>query len=633
MPGTLQLLIGARLDTLAAEEKALLQDAAVVGKVFWAGVLSAMAGLVAEEVVARLHEAVQREFIRPVRTSSVGGQSEYAFLHSLVQEVAYGQIPRAARAAKHVAVARWIREVAGDRVFDMAEVLSHHYGEALELTRTAPTGLDVAELESSAGSALMMAGDRAKRLDPLRAIGFFRRAREVLPANDPERIRALLEAAEAGEDIGRFEEARADFERAIDEAAAAGDDLTRGEAMARMGRSVALHGDAARGLLEEGIGLLETREPGPELARAYGRMAGHLYVAGDNAAAIGLAEKALALADELGLEGEVVLDLQYRGAARGQLGDAGGLEDLREALRRAKEIGLGNETAIAYNNFALQLWLWEGPSAALVVWDEMAAFCRVRGFQTLSMWARGGSLEALFDIGEWDRILQIAEEMLAWHREHGATRVGITALTYQAWVHVRRGGYERAAEILDELVPRAREVGYAEYLGPVLVIASEVSLARGDTAAAVRFVDEFVEVTQEQEDYRTMFLPVAQRVLVKTGSIDRAEELLESGSPTSSRNRLAVLSARAIVAEAGGDLETAAGLYREAAVRWGEYRFNLECALVSLGAARCLIGLGRELEEAERLLEEARRTLSRLGARPLLDEIEDLLGRGAVRAS
>ena len=116
MPQTLQLLIASRLDSLLPEEKAVLQDAAVVGKVFWTGGIASMSGLPEEEVERRLDEAVRREFVRPVRGSSVAGQREYAFLHALVQDVAYGQIPRATRADRHVAAAAWIREVAGDRV-------------------------------------------------------------------------------------------------------------------------------------------------------------------------------------------------------------------------------------------------------------------------------------------------------------------------------------------------------------------------------------------------------------------------------------------------------------------------------------------------------------------------------------
>ncbi|HEX5950478.1 MAG TPA: AAA family ATPase, partial [Actinomycetota bacterium] len=629
MPQTLQLLIASRLDSLLPEEKAVLHDAAVVGKVFWSGAVATMSGLNEDEVERRLDEAVRREFVRPVRGSTVAGQQEYAFLHALVQDVAYGQIPRVARADKHVAAAAWIRDVAGDRVSDLAEVLAHHYGEALELART--SGQDPTELEALTGNALMMAGDRAKRLDPARALPFYRRARATLP-DDPERVRALVEAAEAAEDLALFEESRRDFDLAIEEARARSDPLALGEALARRARSVQVHGPAAREMLEEAIEVLETQEPGPELARAYSAMAGHRYVAGENLAALPWADKALALADELGMEGEAVLALQYRGAARAQSGDRGGLEDLREALRRGLELGLGTETSIAYNNLAYQLWFWEGPEAALRVWDEMAAFCRVRGFQTMALFAQAGALESMFDLGDWDHVLRTAHEMRAWDLEHGPTRVSVTALTYEGWVHLRRGGVDAAAATLDVLLPLARGIGYAEYLAPPLVLGAECHLATGDREGALEHVREFAQVTDEQEDYRAMFLPVVVRILVEAGAVEDAEALLaEAGPPASSRHRLGLVTARAIVAEARGDLEEALADYREAAAGWGVYRFGLECARNSIGAARVLLALHRDLD-AGPLLDGAIRLLGPMGATPLLEEAETLRARAGVTA-
>jgi len=630
MPQTLQLLIASRLDSLQLEDKAVLQDAAVVGKVFWTGALASMSGRTQEEVERRLDEAARREFVRPARGSTVAGQHEYAFLHALVQDVAYGQIPRAQRAGKHVAVAGWIREVAGDRVSDLAEVLAHHYGEALELTSTAATGLDRDELEALTGTALMLAGDRAKRLDPARALPFYRRARETLPAEDPERVRALVEAAEAAEDLAMFEESRRDFDLAIEEARTRGDPLALGEALARRARSIQVHGPAARAMLEEAIEVLETQEPGPELARAYSAMAGHRYVAGENLASLPWADKALALADELGMEGEAVLALQYRGAARAQSGDRGGLEDLREALRRGLELGLGIETSIAYNNLAYQLWFWEGPDAALRVWDELAAFCRVRGFQTMALFAQAGALESMFDLGDWDQVLGASHEMRAWDLEHGPTRVSVTALTYEGWVHLRRGGVDEAAATLETLMPLARAIGYAEYLAPPLVLGAECHLATGDREGALAHVREFEEVTAEQEDYRAMFLPVVVRILVAAGAIEDAAALVaEAGPPASPRHRLGLVTARAVVAEARGELEEALAAYREAAAGWGAYRFGLECARTSIGASRILLALHRE-SDAEPLLDGALRLLRPMGAAPLLEEATALRARAGA---
>ena len=150
LPESLQALIAARLDTLPQERRALLQDAAVMGKVFWAGSTAAMGQRDRREVERALHELSRKELVRPSRQSSMEGEEEYGFWHLLVRDVAYSQIPRAQRAAKHVGAAAWIEAKAGERVEDMAEVLAYHTGEALTLARAAGDGSLVAEITLAA---------------------------------------------------------------------------------------------------------------------------------------------------------------------------------------------------------------------------------------------------------------------------------------------------------------------------------------------------------------------------------------------------------------------------------------------------------------------------------------------------
>ena len=65
LPDTVQGLIAARLDTLPPERKSLLQDAAVIGKVFWAGALEAMGERDGEGVRDGLHQLARKELLRP----------------------------------------------------------------------------------------------------------------------------------------------------------------------------------------------------------------------------------------------------------------------------------------------------------------------------------------------------------------------------------------------------------------------------------------------------------------------------------------------------------------------------------------------------------------------------------------
>jgi predicted ATPase len=179
-PETVQALIAARLDTLPAEAKALLQDAAVLGRVFWSGGLAALSALDEAAVRDELGQLERRQLVRAAPSSVVGDQTEYAFSHALVRDVAYVQIPRAPKARSHRAAAEWLTGLAGGRAGDLSELIAHHYTSALSLARTTRTPApEIAELQEPTRRALILAGDRAINLDPARAEGYYSEALEL----------------------------------------------------------------------------------------------------------------------------------------------------------------------------------------------------------------------------------------------------------------------------------------------------------------------------------------------------------------------------------------------------------------------------------------------------------------------
>jgi DNA-binding SARP family transcriptional activator len=160
LPETLRGIVAARLDALADVEKGLLQDAAVVGNVFWLGALEAVGGISRRDADELLPALVRRDFVQRARRSSIAGDTEYAFRHELLRDVAYAQIPRAGRAARHQRAAEWIDSLG--RAEDHAELLVHHYLAALDYVGTAEE--DAGQLVERATLALHHAGLRAIRL-------------------------------------------------------------------------------------------------------------------------------------------------------------------------------------------------------------------------------------------------------------------------------------------------------------------------------------------------------------------------------------------------------------------------------------------------------------------------------------
>ena len=126
VPDTVQAVLAARIDLLRPADKAALQAASVIGRIFWSGpVYELLEGL---EPDLRLLE--ERDFIRRRSGSSMAGEREYAIKHALTREVAYGSLPKAKRAHLHASFAAWLERI-GDARDEHASLLAHHYAEAV----------------------------------------------------------------------------------------------------------------------------------------------------------------------------------------------------------------------------------------------------------------------------------------------------------------------------------------------------------------------------------------------------------------------------------------------------------------------------------------------------------------------
>jgi tetratricopeptide (TPR) repeat protein len=198
-------LIAARLDGLTLDEKELLQNAAVVGRVFWIGPL----GDDRPRLEAALHALARREFVRRERRSSIAGETEYSFRHTLIRDVAYEQIPKARRAEKHLVAAGWIES--RPRREDYAEMLSSHYLRAVEYADAG--GVVSEELVERTVRALRDAGDRALSLHAYaQAAGFYERAIALQADGAPgPRRELLLSLGDALARAGDQERARETF--------------------------------------------------------------------------------------------------------------------------------------------------------------------------------------------------------------------------------------------------------------------------------------------------------------------------------------------------------------------------------------------------------------------------------------
>ena len=130
LPDTVQALLATRIDALPPVEKRVLQEASVVGRIFWQEPIARALGEGSIETALDDLETRGLLFARP--KSAIAGQPEYSFKHALVRDVAYASLSKARRARAHAEIAEWLETLAGERIAGLTEIVASHYWEAVQ---------------------------------------------------------------------------------------------------------------------------------------------------------------------------------------------------------------------------------------------------------------------------------------------------------------------------------------------------------------------------------------------------------------------------------------------------------------------------------------------------------------------
>jgi class 3 adenylate cyclase/tetratricopeptide (TPR) repeat protein len=273
VPRSIHALVASRLDSLPEDEKAIVQDAAVVGHDFWLGAVEQLARRNREDVRTLLARLRIKEIVTQRDISIFSGESQFAFRHALIRDVAYESLPKASRADKHVAVARWAEERAGERSDEVAEFLATHYALALDYLTQLGEG-HLADVQRQAFGWARLAGERTLRLWQQReAAGWFRRAAEIaerigLP---PGERAAIWEAcARASEEVEAYPEVAKILHTALGQYEESGMLVDAGRIQARLSWIAFLSGreDDALSLAERALAMLEPLGDSRDLATA-----------------------------------------------------------------------------------------------------------------------------------------------------------------------------------------------------------------------------------------------------------------------------------------------------------------------------------------------------------------------------
>ena len=462
IPDSVQAVIAARLDALPAEEKALLGDAAVVGNVFWAGALAALGGRDDEDVEAGLARLLEHRLVRSVRESSMEGEREYMFAHTLAREVGYRQLPRVVRARRHAAVAAWIEQQTGERASDFADVLGYHLSTAFGLAEAVGDTEHLGELRDRAVEWLQTSGDRTQSVDVETARRHYERALEVAGLGHPVRGRLLRSLGDMLTLAGEYDAAAEALQDASVLCREQGDLGAAVRALLRLHFVRRASGRPDVRLLEEALSVARLRGPSRELIAALNEWAWHEYdVNGDLCRALEAINEAVSQCAGLGAEPPATV-LASRGLLRIMLGDLDGVDEYRRAVALAQD-GEGQAAGLELSGFDVATLMcdypvlvdWaEGPAGLLAVLGQSVQFLERRGMVADASFIAMRAFESRLLTGDWQSLAEDIDD----------ARKGLSQALFQqsAWALLRvrlfiaewtgrLDGVERVLEELDSV--------------------------------------------------------------------------------------------------------------------------------------------------------------------------------------
>jgi tetratricopeptide (TPR) repeat protein len=622
LPDTVQAVLAARLDTLTPDHKALLCDAAVFGESFWAGGVAALAECSATEVEAAMAALAERQLVRAVVSSSLASESEYLFWHALARDVAYGELPRRVRARKHQSAALWIEQQAGDRTGDVSQVLAHHFVTALDLARATGEHRLAGSLLDPAVRYLELAGNLIIDLDATTTERYFTRALELVSNDAAERPRLLASWGIAVDDQGRLDESAAAFDEAIPGLLAGGERRKAAYALIYLSSTKDIMGrPGAEECTAQALALLEGDDPSPESVFVLFNASIQQGNLGHLGRAKALAERAVAAAEGC----EPIWQaraLSTRGASRCDLGDGGGLADMRTS--RDVAVAEGYASSIVIANYALKVFSAEGPAAALPISRDHLSACRTQGMRRKALEARRNIFEMLCANGSWEEALADAAQ-LARDLEEIEDVEGLIYLRASLVILLaRRGESDGSGPQIDWLLEAAQEMEAPAALAASTIAASTVCVIV-DQARARGLLETLVGSIEPILARQVLYEWIeALRVAHAIGAAAIAERMTTWVEPLLPVPACARRYADALLAEHHGQLGTASASFADAAVRWHDFGVPYEEAQALLGQGRCLMALSKAPEAAVPLA-EAREIFERLGAKPALAETDELL--------
>ena len=616
VPESVRSVIGQRLSRLREETQALLREAAVLGQAFNFEELKAATGREEEEIETALEEAARAGIARPLQKDA------YAFDHALTQQALYAELSPRRRRKLHLAAGEALEQLPDARRTRRAGELAWHFLQADE-----PERAIFWSLRAGDQAALVFAHSEAELQ--------YRTALELAQDTEDE-----IAEAEALEKLGKVLQVVARYDESLElleRAATIWQQRAARQPEARVLRLIgATH--AGRGTAEEGVArvsafLSEVEKQGGDILPP-GDLAGlyvalcHLYFSGGRWGELtDVAEQAIRLAEAAG-------DDRLRAEAENRLGvgllNEGRWEEGRSALERAlaaaENAGDLLTAGRASNNLAVIALFRDADLKKAVAYRERSLHTAERAGDLGSViFGEAAVCQARFLLGEWEEAARHGERAVAISRSLGRSWSSSYAMLNLGQMLLWQGEEEQGRSLILEGLQIAEE---AEDLQGLIVGNSFLGWYEISRGRPADLITRWLPILDRVGGFLAIFKhpPSLAWAYMESGDAARAIEMLtlERDRCVNERYEYAlteVLLVSAMFARRQGRREDAQRDLEEGLAIAGRMEYPLAEARFLDEYGR-LLGASGETEAARRYFDESLEIARRLGAKPLIGDIE-----------
>ena len=621
IPETLHALIASRLDALPPRQRALLQDAGVVGSTFSLESLSVVNGASREDLESDLRDLVRKEYVLVDNDPRSPERGQYGFVQGVIREVAVGTLARRDRQAKHLAIASYAESLNDE---ELVGIVAAHY---LEAYRATPEEADSGYLIPKALEWLQRAGDRALSLgSPEQAASTYAQALEL--AQDPLARAALCErVSDAKSRLQHYGEAFDSLEEAAGIYDGLGDLNSWGRVIALQAPSLRFLGRASESDERCQRAYERVRETGDARVRAkLSEAIGESLCNGsDVQQALVWCERTLALAEELDDSALLASALGARSLALFTLGRH------REAVMLARGMAAiadeaGDLYGSALSRTGISLYMLpDDPMATVKIAKEAVEFARKAGHRSIEITNLLNVSETALYVGLWDDSRRAFEDLhqsglVAWHiRWMRGLEAILAAMSGEPGSS--RALLSEGDEAFKALGAEAEDARLASHTTNLTTLGF-IALANGDFDASFRDAYRAIEFDPVGINSGAAMVIAAHAALWR-----RDVDGLRRVHDATLRLRGRFIAAERRACEAGiaaleGRFEDAAELYRDTIEQWRALDIILEIAQCELDMVMLL---GAERVDAF-VAKEAREIFERIGATVLVRRLDHLTG-------